>query len=463
LKPTCPARTKLTILPRAVTIRSQQFEQQDSPETFVQLSDTMLLRKRSSYEALLNQEEHEVSFSVHNQQLLRRSKWTAFLVVTTVSLVVAFASSFSSSSIDAVANAAKNPTTIMDEALFSTTVGKHTIPTFLSVVDHESREYVVALENPLYDRLKAASLVPLLEHIDEKVAQLPKLFTDRTKIGVRDSLTLRWTAGKDMAGNSILNEDGVIALYCGDWHSIRRTIDGDRQEHEQLLNENKFLDVATIAQARATHQTHNNRPHATLPQHQQQEDLNQWHFPSFPVLRHEVCQFSLYQAMPDNTYAFLRNSEVFEIELSRTVPTGIHLALGNSPNEMVVQFVTGEDKEGKPVAQYSKQSGGDEKKNIQKASGTSHTYTVEQMCEEPANITEAGKFQPPGVIHVIRLTELEPNTVYEYKVGLAHGQGITWSSSYSFTAAPAVGDATPFSYLVYGDQGCPSNGWGGTY
>ena len=95
-----------------------------------------------------------------------------------------------------------------------------------------------------------------------------------------------------------------------------------------------------------------------------------------------------------------------------------------------------------------------------KAEGSSHTYSAADLCQEPANVTETGKFRAPGMLHVVALTNLKQDTNYQYKVGLASGQGIVWSDTFQFHSAPAVGDTKEFSYVVYGDQGCPSVGWG---
>lgn len=83
-----------------------------------------------------------------------------------------------------------------------------------------------------------------------------------------------------------------------------------------------------------------------------------------------------------------------------------------------------------------------------KVEGASHTYTASDLCQEPANITETGKFQSPGMLHVVTLTDIQPNTDYQYKVGLASGQGIVWSDTFSFHSALPVGDTKEFSYLV---------------
>jgi hypothetical protein len=389
-------------------------------------STSMTSLKRFQYESLLDEED----LRRHNRKnFSKRFAWAAVVVLALVGVV-------------ALRNSNKQG---------GQKKGEHTIPTLLSVVHHETGKYVWALENPLYEKLKHARVIYHDEAMSRtatdyktRIMESPTLQVDRTKIKLRDPVTLSWTMGKDHRGESVLADNDVIMLHCGD------------QVYETDLNQKQFLDAATISQARATSLKHS----ADVGRKYQEQ---QWHFPAFPVLRQDVCQFSLLQLVPgdeSDTYALLDTSSVIQIEASRTTPTSIHLALGNSPSEMVVQFITGYEK-GQPVARYSRQ--GSKKSEFNKATGTSHTYTANDLCEAPANITEAGKFQPPGIMHVIRLTGLEPNTEYQYQVGLSHGQGITWSESFSFTSAPLVGDTAPHSLIVYGDQGCSSegcDGWG---
>jgi hypothetical protein len=125
---------------------------------------------------------------------------------------------------------------------------------------------------------------------------------------------------------------------------------------------------------------------------------------------------------------------------------------------MTIQFVSGQ---GTPIVSYALASN-PSKWIHERVSGTSHTYTNTDMCMAPANETAPGKFQAPGLLHTVSLTELLPNTKYVYKAGVQHGQGVTWSDMASFTTAPLYNDTSiyPFSYLVYADQGCPLDGWG---
>lgn len=352
------------------------------------------------------------------------------------------------------------------------------IPTLLSVVNPETNEYMYALENPLYERLKRTFFshhrgdnndpmtLPSLE-----IAEPVELSLDSLHLLVRDSLTLTWTYGRDVHGNPIATDDDVLVLRCSsgenDIEDEHEDEDGfifdsqiQKAQQRGLSHQKHALEAATLAQARATSLKHGGTAE------------NTWFIPKFPILRQDACQFLLYkeQSYDDDEHKSKRNhannsknkhhhqrhnllasSPVFHLHFL-TSPTAIHLALASDPSIMVVDFVTGGT--GTPVAMY-----GINDATI-KVEGTSTTYTAQDMCQEPANVTEPGKFQPPGLLHTVELEDLLPNTTYQYKVGLAHGQGITWSETYRFISAPETGDTTPFTYIVYGDQGCPTDGWG---
>ena len=101
--------------------------------------------------------------------------------------------------------------------------------------------------------------------------------------------------------------------------------------------------------------------------------------------------------------------------------------------------------------------------------------------------TEAGKFYPPGLLHEVELVDLEPDTEYWYQTGLAFRvdpnlvgvndlDGVVWSDRHHFRSDPIIvepkdashayhtghrlGSSVPYSYAIYGDQGCPTSGWG---
>ena len=68
---------------------------------------------------------------------------------------------------------------------------------------------------------------------------------------------------------------------------------------------------------------------------------------------------------------------------------------------------------------------------------------------------------PPGYLHTVKVTNLEPNTEYIYKVGLGFGQGVKWTDdTFEFrTSAPPGGlstssDKPAVTFLAVADLGC---------
>jgi hypothetical protein len=202
--------------------------------------------------------------------------------------------------------------TVVEEVLTSQG-DQHTIPTPLSVVDPDTGRYLYALDVPLYDLLKGAATrrAPSL-----RIAHLeaPQLILDRLETSIRQPLTLSWTLGQDVHGKPLIKDDDILSLHCPhvDPHCV-------------------FQEAATLAQVRTTSQRHGGH------------DEHSWYFPDFPVLRHETCQFRLFQSLPDNQVQLLAESPVLTIRDSPRTPSGVHLAFSNDTTQMVVQFVTGEE------------------------------------------------------------------------------------------------------------------------
>jgi hypothetical protein len=323
-----------------------------------------------------------------------------------------------------------------------------TLPTLLSVVDPDTNHYVYVKENELYQNMRGATYVDA-EESEWSGQELPKLLLDKTQIQIDESITLAWTMGRDLeSGNVMLSEDDIIALYCGE------------------KTEGDFLEAATIAQVRAT-SIRNGGYH------------DSWFIPSFPILREDACHFRLYKARNTTTTSsmmtftsfrliHMASSDTLEISLAKETPTAVHLALSEDSSKMVVQFTTGYyGGEAVPVVRYVKAAAESSSSSTTTTEeyvllqGTSDTYTAEDLCEAPANLTEAGTFYPPGMLHIVELEHLEHDTIYNYQVGLREEDEsvLVWSDLYSFTSAPKEGDLKEFSYIVYGDQGCPEEGW----
>jgi len=311
----------------------------------------------------------------------------------------------------------------------------HTIPTLLSVVDDATGEYIYALDNPLYEALKTSKFVTIHNETEEYMSKV-QLQLDRKTIRPRENVTVSWSHQSDL-----VNDDDILLLYCGD-HTKYADI-----------NFHQFLDAATILQARATSNKH------FITTAEKYQHRNQWYFPSFPVVGYNACRFGLFQnrLVSNNAIKLVALSTVLHIGNGTELPSELHLALGDTIDTMMVQFQTGA--KGAPVVRY----GMSPDALLLSATGSSHTYTAQDMCQKPATQVEPGKFQPPGFLHQVTLTHLEPNRTYHYQVGLKEDSGkTTWSATISrFVSAPKVEvDAEPFSFVVYGDQGCPSDGWG---
>jgi Purple acid Phosphatase, N-terminal domain len=308
---------------------------------------------------------------------------------------------------------------------------EHTLPTILSIIDPSTDKYINAIENTLYQELKALMITERrnLERVDRNFP----LFLDKyIMYPLRQPLTIFWEPSLFANDPTTLNKDNLIALYC--------PADSPHAN---------FLDAATIDQILATSRRHGGK------------NENEWYIPSFPITKHDTCEFRLFSrhvtkdvGNSNNVLEWMGSSPTLHLPAASRTPNNIHLALSHDPEEIVVQFQTGE--RGTPIAMFGIESD----TSFQKVEGTTHTYRAEDLCAEPANVTEVGKFQDPGMIHVVRLTNLQPNTQYVYKVGLASGQGVVWSDYFNFQSPPSVGLLESFSFLVYGDQGCPEVGWG---
>lgn len=289
---------------------------------------------------------------------------------------------------------------------------RHVQPTLLSVVDPETMEYLVVSEHPNYP-IWQTTLKRTTTESDGHKLRLDKA----ALFQVKDSLTLSWQALENVTDND------VLALFCGE------------NDH--------FLEAATIKEARATSQRHGGG-----------NDAHSWYIPSFPIIREPSCQFVLYQQRKAYAMIPIASSPHFELFMSDT-PTNIHLALGDDDSSMIIHFSTGSNP-GTPVAMYGKGAN-----PTVKVDGTSSTYEASDMCGSPANLTGTGQFMSPGMLHTVELTNLQPDAQYSYKVGYQYGQGVVWSDVFTFQSAPAVGNSSnPYVYIVYGDQGCPSVGWG---
>ena len=406
------------------------------------------------------------SSKYHSNPLRRERRTTCRLLLTCLAVVVVV-----------VVGVSKLTATHRQPTLSGKTPEEEVIPTFLSLRHPETKQHVNALKNDVFEQ-HTASLFSLL-HRKPEFSKLtvtitpPELHLDRTEMEVRGALTLSWTTGSDAAGKPVLRDNDLLVLQCGSGIKNDDNYSADDEPEDTTI-----LEVATMAHVQATSAATHRRTAATGTTAM---TIQQWHFEAFPVVRHDACQFVLYRIddSDDNlTFSWhrLAQSPWVHIRQAHSRPTAIHWAVtAQDPTHMVVQFVTG-GSTGTPVVQYAPVSttttndvavGRHHHQAPKKVTGTTDTYGASDLCEAPANQTAVGQFQPPGKLHTVRLTELVPDTDYEYQVGLTGGQGVTWSDRYIMRSPPALSNSTttattsqPFAYLVYGDQGCPSNGWG---
>uniref|UniRef100_A0A7S3L3I9 Purple acid phosphatase n=1 Tax=Amphora coffeiformis TaxID=265554 RepID=A0A7S3L3I9_9STRA len=318
------------------------------------------------------------------------------------------------------------------------------IPTFLSIRRPHDGTFVYALDNPLYEQLQQATLSHRDTKLQKSSSSTITVRVSSTQLHPGQDLTLQWSSVCPKKGISLWKTDwltgqpdeNIWVLYCGKGN----------YSQEELWQYANAYEVATVSQVQASSSCEET---VALD-----DDDNCWHISNFPTShRQETCQFVLYNTEWEMLVASPRINTLEAV----TSPTNLHLALTHDPTQMTIQFASGK---GTPIVAYADVS--DASKWIDgHVPGTTTTYEAADMCMAPANETGPGKFQSPGLLHTVLLTNLQPNTQYVYKAGAQHGQGVTWSETATFTTAPWQNDTSiyPFTYLVYADQGCPLNGW----
>lgn len=121
-------------------------------------------------------------------------------------------------------------------------------------------------------------------------------------------------------------------------------------------------------------------------------------------------------------------------------PLHAHLALTGRSTEMRVQWTSGDT--ATPTVFY----GSTESQLTRKAVGVSRTYNNSDMCGPPANLSRF--FIPPGHMHDVLLTGLEPGKRYFYQCG----SDTIRSAVRSFRAQLPAGSRTPFKFVAFGDM-----------
>ena len=322
---------------------------------------------------------------------------------------------------------------------------KQPVYTFLQLQDPETHSLVYAFDNPVYQRLATTpiELPPVVADTKGRTHGTVKsrqryysIQVNTTRLHAHDPIRVVFVTAH------IDNDDDLVLLQC------TNDVEKDFQK-ASIFRREAILEAASIRQIRSSSSTSitKDRTHGEI----------QWDIPDFPVTNHAFCRFVI---LADNNdkYSQVAESPVMEF-VSVTIPRAIHLAYTAKPaTSMTVSFSTASS--GTPLAVVWT----DRISSRTKFEGTTRTYTAQDLCGAPANITDLPSyFQTPGYLHTVILDDLEPHTRYQYQVGLAHGQGTTWSESASFVTAISAGDSMPFSYVMYGDQGAIQPNFNGLY
>ena len=362
--------------------------------------------------------------------------------------------------------------TSFDEIEDDTDGHTHEGPTPLNVYDGVTKKFLTTTDNLLYKHFKYSHFAVRKGHRDVSLnnqQQMNQYLSDDFDIQLtlnkkvlthyHEPLEISWSQShsKSTAKHSLSRKLGgvknsdILALYCDSSSSFNDSI-----------NFSKPRDVATIAQAQSSSRYHYS---------QQKLNDDTWYIPSFPTIREEKCHFRLWRKKRRWTefqydLVLLAVSDYVQLP-SLDTPTGIHLSLTNDPKEMVVQFTTGSFGS-TPIVEVTHPNN-----TITVYSGTSTTYTQDDLCQHPASSDDIGCFVSPGNLHTVKVENLVPDTKYGYRVGLEKSIEIDSKKDreisyeykyhdnyYSFVTAPKIGSIDqPFAFLAYGDQGCPADGW----
>ena len=246
--------------------------------------------------------------------------------------------------------------------------------------------------------------------------------------------------------------DFIIALTCAN----------DPSSASDLNNVGTTLmDAATLSQIKATHLHHNQKIQPSLSH---MESSNRWVLPSFPLIHSNHCVFSLltkkmslHNHSPNQNQYHILSQTSISLTSSQELPTSIHLGLSSDPHSRYIQFTTG-IAGGSVVEIGPRTSNPDDEITFVKWTGSSITYTAEEMCFTPdttATTNDQG-FVPPGYLHTVKIEQLKENTHYVYRVGLAMGQGVRWSEYQEFQTPTwtTSSSSSVTKFLVLGDQGC---------
>jgi len=358
-------------------------------------------------------------------------------------------------------------------------------PTLFSIKDPLSGEFINALANPLYDDLQSATfsedkneLFETSSYLDSNLPTNNIISVDKQEVKFGEKLELSWNDD-----HPLISDNDVLTFHC---------------PATSTSSHKSFLEAFTIGQAKLQHlagfkDTTPNTPTRTqLRRLRRYETLRnstsnqvvmtsrrRFEISFFPVLRHDECHFRLWKRHAFNGtqhrqhLTLLSRTPPIALKDGTVAPTGIHLSVTTDPSQMRVHFTTG--KYGHPFVDVV--SIREPWKHVTSTAGTTTTYSASDMCQSPANETGAGKFVSPGYLHTVTLKGLDFDTTYNYRVGITFDDDdnsannasarftskVHYSDIFNLTTAPAPNTTTPYSLIIYGDQGAPGVGWEGGF
>lgn len=166
--------------------------------------------------------------------------------------------------------------------------------------------------------------------------------------------------------------------------------------------------------------------------------------------------FRYYKASQVNgRYPLVAVSNEVTLSGGNTEVLQVHTSLTSNPTEMQITWVTGSNSYDS-VVQF-----GTSKTNLNRIASTpassAITYSANQMCGSPANVTSQQTFRDPGFIHTVTITGLEPNSFYFYKCGNEYE---SWSDVLWLRTNPSSENYTDSEtseintkWIIYGDMG----------
>jgi hypothetical protein len=133
-----------------------------------------------------------------------------------------------------------------------------------------------------------------------------------------------------------------------------------------------------------------------------------------------------------------------EVKVKQNQPMQGHLQLTNEISQMRVMWVQGTSPTDSVVLYYQKGT-----EHLQIATGTSFTYSLDDIKACQIDSRAVDLWREPGQIHDVLLTGLKPGTTYSYRFG----NGKEWSKEYSFTTRTEVGPDNGINVVTFGDMG----------